>query len=66
MIKLLYFSVFLIFTLGCSFNKNSKFWTSSEKIYKENDRNFEEVFAKEDSLENELNPNLKLRLKKKN
>ena len=65
MIKLLYFSVFLIFTLGCSFNKNSKFWTSSEKIYKENDRNFEEVFAKEDSLENELNPNLKLRLKKK-
>ena len=65
MIKIIYLSIFLIFTFGCSFNKNSKFWTSSQNITEENLPNYKKIFEKEKVLENELNPSLKINLSKK-
>ena len=33
--RIYYFLLIIIFLSGCSFNKNSKFWSTSEKINKE-------------------------------
>ncbi len=65
MIKIIYLSIFLIFAFGCSFNKNSKFWTSSQNITEENLPNYKKIFEKEKVLENELNPSLRIKLSKK-
>ena len=62
--KFVYFLIFLIFLTECSFNKNSKFWTSSEIISKENEKNYEEIFVDDEALTKEFNPNLKLKLTK--
>jgi len=51
--------IFICLT-SCSFNKNSKFWTKSEKI--EKIKNVEEIFVKEKILNREFNPNLKISL----
>ena len=51
--------IFICLT-SCSFNKNSKFWTKSEKIKKI--KNVEEIFVKEKILNREFNPNLKISL----
>ena len=51
--------IFICLT-SCSFNKNSKFWTKSEKI--EKIKNAEEIFVKEKILNREFNPNLKISL----
>ena len=61
--KILIFIFFLILTNGCSFNKNSKFWTASENIVEESNKNYEEIFVEEKVLEKEFNPNLKINLK---
>tara|TARA_B110001450_G_C17645478_1_gene491022 strand:+ start:456 stop:1802 length:1347 start_codon:yes stop_codon:yes gene_type:complete len=50
--------IFIFFT-GCSFNKNSKFWTK-EKIKVESKLKIEKIFAKEDPLNLEFNPNLSI------
>ena len=50
-----------IFLTNCSFNKNSKFWTT-EKIKKQIEPKVEKIFVDEESLKNELNPNLKISL----
>ena len=57
MIKLLF--IFAIFSLciGCSFNKNSKFWTS-EKIKFEKSEEYKEIFPKGGSIDKELNSGL--------
>ena len=60
------FKILLIFILvtNCSFQKNSKFWTS-EKIKDVNQENIEEVYNKEKTLDLETNPKLKISLNKK-
>ena len=57
-IKIFYFFLFFTILTSCSFNKNSKFWTSTTPIKLEKD--FNEIFLKEKKLQNELNPNLKI------
>lgn len=56
--------LFIIFTVvsGCSFNKNSKFWSNSEKIDSENIINYEEVFPTEETLKKEFNSSLSIKL----
>jgi outer membrane protein assembly factor BamB len=51
--------IFICLT-NCSFNKNSKFWTKSEKI--EEIKNVEKIFVKEKILNREFNPSLKISL----
>ncbi len=55
--KTLNFFLIIIFITGCSLNKNSKFWTSSQKIQEENILKFQEILAKEDALGKEFNSN---------
>ena len=52
------FAILLLFS-GCSFNKNSKFWTKSEKIKEEK---FSEIkiLVKDKEINKELNTNIKL------
>ena len=50
-----------IFITNCSFNKNSKFWTKQE-IVKEKQEKITKIFKKEENLNNEFNPNLKISL----
>ena len=62
--NLLKICLIIFLVAGCSFHKNSKFW-SKEKISKENketQKNISEIFKKEDPLKNELNPNLRIEL----
>ena len=63
--KLLYFFIFIFLTSGCSFNKNSKFWSPSQNIPKEDNQSAKKVFNKEDTFDQEKNPNLKISLKAK-
>lgn len=57
------FRILLIYFLitGCSFQKNSKFW-NKEKIEEEKQENVTEIFKKEETLNFEINPNLKIEL----
>ena len=57
--KLILFFTFIILTSGCSFNKNSKFWTASQNIPEDN---FKDIFIKDEALSQELNSNLVLKL----
>jgi len=57
--------IFLIFITSCSFNKNSKFWTESKKILKDDDEVYKEIFVKEETLSKELNSNITINLGKK-
>ena len=57
-------NLFLIIILiyGCSFNRNSKFWSNSETVLNENNTNYEEVFPSEDALKKEFNSDLIIKL----
>ena len=59
MSKIFYLFVILFIFSGCSFNENSKFWTKTEKIKKEN---FSKVklFTEEEEISSEFNKNIKL------
>ena len=59
MIKI--FNLFLIvfFCFSCSFNKNSKFWTT-ETIKEIEKKKFEQIFSDPKSLSQELNTNIDL------
>ena len=63
--KLFYLIIFLFFISACSFNKNSKFWTSSQVIQKEKEGKLKKVLIEESALEKEFNPSLKIKLSKK-
>ena len=52
----------IIFFSGCSFNKNSKFWTS-ETIKEIEEQKFEKIFDDPKASINELNTNINLNLK---
>ena len=60
--KVIIFFIFIIFINGCSLNKNSKFWTKSKDISKENEINFKEISSKEETLDKELNVNVSINL----
>ena len=55
--KTIIFLIFFLFITNCSLNKNSKFWTASQKITEENNSNFKKIFLEDDKLEEELNTN---------
>ena len=56
----------LIFLTGCSLNKNSKFWSTSEKINEDtnttNTSKSEEILKKSLIYEKEFNQNLKIKV----
>ena len=60
--KIILLFIVTTFLAGCSFNKNSKFWTKSQNILEENILNYKELFVEEEALENELNSNLRIKL----
>tara|TARA_B100001121_G_scaffold170607_2_gene148922 strand:- start:578 stop:1882 length:1305 start_codon:yes stop_codon:yes gene_type:complete len=47
----------LFILIGCSFNKNSKFWTSSKNIPEESNLYYKEMFIEKEALNKELNAN---------
>ncbi len=62
----IFYLLFFIFLINaCSLNKNSKFWTSSQNLVKEDKVEIKKVFTEETILEKEFNPNLKIKLSKK-
>ncbi len=61
--KILNYFIILTLTISCSFNKDSKFWTSTKKIKIE--KNYTEVFKTEEGLSKELNSNLIIKLDRK-
>ena len=66
MIRILYLFLILILVTGCSFNKNSKFWTNTEVVKDKKDNiDYKEVFPKEETLKKEFNSTLRIRLKSK-
>ena len=65
--KLIFFFIF-IFISACSLNSQSKFWTKSEEITKDNNNlnnkvKKQEIFKKEKILKKEFNKNLKIKIK---
>ena len=50
-----------IFITNCSFHKNSEFW-NKQKIEEETKKNLTEIFKKEETLNFEFNPTLKIEL----
>ncbi len=60
--KIIILLICLFFANGCSFNKNSKFWTVSKNIPEEDGQSFQEIFVKEDALEKELNTGISMNL----
>ena len=64
--KIILFIAFFLLITGCSFNKNSKFWTASKNIPKENSPNYKEIFFEEEALGQEINPSLTIKLSKDN
>ena len=63
MIRIFFLFILFIFIFGCSFNKNSKFWTSSKNIDLDNNEFTEKVIEKEFAINKELNPNIRVILK---
>ncbi len=60
--KIIIFIIYIILIIGCSLNKNSKFWTTAKNIPKENNNNYKEVFIEEEVLAKELNANISVNL----
>ena len=55
--KIFQLLLIIIFSSGCSLNKNSKFWTS-ETIKKIEEQKFEKIFDDPTALSQELNTNI--------
>ena len=60
--KFISFIIVFAFIVGCSFNKNSKFWTNSQNLKDENKNGYEEILKLKETLKNEYNPNLKIKI----
>ena len=60
--KIIIFFIYLIFITGCSFNENSKFWTTSQNIKEDNSLNYKEILIEEEALEKEFNANISINL----
>jgi len=63
--KISFLLIFFTLVTGCSFNKNSKFWSKNETINEVNNINYEEIFPEEEALKKEFNSNLIIKLKSK-
>ena len=63
MSKIFQLLLIIILFSGCSFNKNSKFWTS-ETIKEIEEQKFEKIFDDPKALSQELNTNINLNLNK--
>ena len=63
MSKIFQLLLIIIFFSGCSFNKNSKFWTL-ETIKETEEQKFEKIFDDPKALSKELNSNINLNLNK--
>ena len=61
--KIINLLLITIFLSGCSFNKNSKFWTS-DTLEELEEKKFEQIFPDEKALSQEFNTNVKLNLGK--
>ena len=61
MSKIFKLLLIFIFITNCSFHKNSKFW-NKENIEEEKNKNITEIFKKEEKLNFEFNPNLKINI----
>ena len=59
MIKLILLIFTLLFLSNCSISENSRIWTDKEEKL-ENQKNTKKLFAKEEKIITELNPELKL------
>ena len=57
--KLIYIFLIILLSYSCSFNKNSKFWTSS-KTLEEEKPDVKKVLKKDNILSQEFNKDLKL------
>ncbi len=64
MSKILYLFILLILISNCSLNKNSKFWTDTKNIKKENKELSKKIKTSSKAINKELNPNLTVILKK--
>ena len=60
--KIVIFFILTFLISGCSFNKNSKFWTAAQNIPEESNPNYQEIFAEEEALNKELNANVSISL----
>ena len=54
-----------LFICNCSFNSNSKFWTQTAKINKENNPKVKKIFVEKKILKKEFNSQVKINLKQK-
>ncbi len=59
--KVIYLILIFIIS-GCSFNKNSKFWTASQNIQEESIIEYKKIFVEEEALDKELNTNITINL----
>ncbi len=55
-----------IFIIGCSLNKNSKFWTNTDIVDNKKIINYQELYPREEALKKEFNSTLKINLDKIN
>ena len=60
--KILIILIYIIFINGCSLNKNSKFWSQSQKISEDQSSNYKEIFLEDETLEKEFNTNILINL----
>ena len=60
--KIIILFILSIFITGCSFNKNSKFWTSSKNITEESSLEYKQVLVEEGAISKELNSDLIIKL----
>ncbi len=65
--KIIHLIIIFFLLSACSLNKNSKFWTNSEIIDKDDleDSTYEVVFPKEEALKKEFNSNLRIKFNSK-
>ena len=63
--KIFIFFLVFIFINNCSFHSKSKFWTNEKNIKKEEKKSIKKnLFVLESALQKELNPTLKIKLRK--
>ena len=62
--KLIYIFLIILLSHSCSFNKNSKFWTSSKNLEEEKP-DVKKVLKKDKILSQEFNKDLKINIKSK-
>ncbi len=60
--KIIIFIIYAIFIASCSLNKNSKFWSATQNIPKEQQSNFKKIFVEEEIVGKELNTNVLINL----